>query len=252
MKNVVVMTAVEVPGMEERAIPYKYGVASFKKWCEKNNCELFVLDTALHENDVMRINFHRYYAFELLDQSGVEYDQICITDADAIIHPDCHNFFEMTDGKYTVTSCDGSFDWIFRSLENYSKYVFENQTFPFWKYFNAGFQVVNKNHRHLWDELINFYFANQELIVNMQKKFGVGTDQPVINYMVNLSDTKTKYLPYEFCMADLVRKEILDLNFTFLNFKGIYQFNAIPPQIKEKYDIEFWMKTSYEKLYGKL
>ena len=111
---------------------------------------------------------------------------------------------------------------------------------------------MNKNHRHLWDELINFYFANQELIVNMQKKFGVGTDQPVINYMVNLSDTKTKYLPYEFCMADLVRKEILDLNFTFLNFKGIYQFNAIPPQIKEKYDIEFWMKTSYEKLYGKL
>ena len=31
MKNVVVMTAVKVPGMEARSIPYKYGIASFKK-----------------------------------------------------------------------------------------------------------------------------------------------------------------------------------------------------------------------------
>ena len=42
MKNVVFMTAVKVPGMEERSEPYKYGINSFKSWCDKNNCELVV------------------------------------------------------------------------------------------------------------------------------------------------------------------------------------------------------------------
>ena len=112
------MTAVKVPGMEERSEPYKYGINSFKSWCDKNNCELVVLDELLHSNDVMRINYHRYYAFDILDNSGIEYDQILITDADAIIHPDCPNFFELTDRKYTVTMTDGSYDWVCRSLEN--------------------------------------------------------------------------------------------------------------------------------------
>ena len=169
MKNIVFMTAVKVPGMEGRSEPYKYGINSFKYWCEKNDCELFVLDELIHPNDVMRINYHRYYAFELLDKNGVDYDQILITDADAIIHPDCPNFFELTDRKYTVTMADGSYDWICRSLENYSKYVFGGKTFPLWNYFNAGFQVVNKEHRYLWDELIEFYFNNKDLIKNMQE-----------------------------------------------------------------------------------
>ena len=46
MKNIVFMVAVKVPGMEGRSEPYKYGINSFKYWCEKNNCELFVLDDA--------------------------------------------------------------------------------------------------------------------------------------------------------------------------------------------------------------
>ena len=36
-KNVVFITAVNVPGMEYRSKPYKYGISSFKHWCEKNN-----------------------------------------------------------------------------------------------------------------------------------------------------------------------------------------------------------------------
>ena len=140
------MTAVRVPGMEHRSEPYKYGIKSFKHWCEKNNCELVVLDELIHPNDVMRINYHRYYAFDILDSSGIEYDQILITDADAIIHPDCPNFFELTDRKYTVTRADGSYDWICRSLENYSKHVFDGKIFSLWNYFNAGFQKIGRAH----------------------------------------------------------------------------------------------------------
>ena len=145
------MTAVEVDEFPLRSRPYKYGIESWRKWCDKNNCELVVLDEMLHPNSVMRINFHRYYAFDILDNSGIDYNQILLTDADCIIHPDTPNFFEMTDGKYTVTHADGSYDWVCRSLENYSKFIFNEKTFPLWKYFNAGFQVVSKEHRYIFD-----------------------------------------------------------------------------------------------------
>ena len=250
MKNVVFMTAVKVPGMEDRSAPYEFGINSFKYWCDKNDCELIVLDELIHPNDVMRINYHRYYAFDILDNSGIDYDQILITDADAIIHPDTPNFFEMTDRKYTVTMTDGSYDWVCRSLENYSKHVFGGKTFPLWNYFNAGFQVVNKEHRHLWDELIQFYFNNKDLIKNMQENFCVGTDQPVINYIVNLSDVDMKFLPYQYCMADLFSKGLLDEELTMTKaMKGIYQFNAIPDNNGADRTF-YWMEKTYKELYG--
>ena len=250
MKNIIFMTAVKVPGMESRSVPYEFGINSFKNWCEKNGCELFVLDELIHPNDEMRINFHRYYAFDLLDNNNIDYDQILITDADAIIHPDCPNFFELTDRKYTVTHADGSYDWVCRSLENYSKHVFGGKTFPLWNYFNAGFQIVNKDHRYLWDELINFYFNNKDLIKNMQETFYVGTDQPIANFIVNLSDVEIKILPYQYCMVDLYRKEILDEDLTFAKvLPGIYQYNAIPDNHGADRTL-YWMEKTYRKLYG--
>ena len=38
-----------------RSQPYKYSIASWKKWCDKNDCELFVLDDLLLPNDEMGI-----------------------------------------------------------------------------------------------------------------------------------------------------------------------------------------------------
>ena len=83
----------------------------------------------------------------------------------------------------------------------------------------------------------------------MQDSFGVGTDQPIINFIVNLSDTKTKFLHYQYCMADLARKEILDDNMTFTKIlPGIYQFNAIPNNPNGEKTM-YWMKKTYKELY---
>ena len=246
--NIVFLTAITFPGQEHRSEPYEYGIKSWSTWCKKNNCELFVLDEPIFEPEYCKPNFYRYWAFDLLDANDIEYDQICLTDADCIIHPDCPNFFEMTDRKYTVTVTEGSMDWVCRSLENYGKYIF-NDTFPLHKYFNAGFQVINDLHKPLIDKFKQFYVDNRDTIVWMQRNFGVGTDQPLINYIVNLSDVETKYLHYQFCMADLFRKEILDSDLTFTKiFKGIYQFNAIPDNHNSQKTMH-WMKRTYEELY---
>ena len=58
-KNVVFMMNVDIGGSgryaSSRSESYKYSVASWKKWCEKNDCELFVLNDLLLPNDEMGI-----------------------------------------------------------------------------------------------------------------------------------------------------------------------------------------------------
>ena len=58
-----------------------------------------------------------------------------------------------------------------------------------------------------------------------------------------------KFLHYQYCMADLARKEILDEQLTFTKvLKGIYQFNAIPNNVNAERTM-YWMKKTYEALY---
>jgi len=250
-KNVVFVLAVTVPEYPWRSKPYDYGIASWKKWCEKNDCELFVLDKLIHPNEHMKVNWQRYYAFDLLDQEGIDYNQILVVDVDSIIHPDTPNFFDMSDGKFCATHCDGSYDWTLRSMENYSKYLFNNKMFPFWKYINAGFQIINKTHRPLYKSMIEFYNNNREAIIEMQNTFHTGTDQPVLNFILNLSDFETKLFPYQYSMVDMFRKEILDEQMTFVKCGWIYQFNAIPDNSNADKTL-YWMKKTYEYFYGEL
>ena len=97
-----------------RANSYHYSIDSWKQWCNKNNCELLVLDELLYPVDYMKITWQRYYLFDILESNNIKYDQILMVDADTIVHPDCPNFFEVTDNKYCLVHDDGSYDWILR------------------------------------------------------------------------------------------------------------------------------------------
>lgn len=249
MKNIVFMTAVKVPGKESRSAPYKFGIESFKRWCEARDYKLVVLDQELYPNDVMKPNFYRYFCFDLLENSGIEYDQILLTDADAVIHPNCPDFFKLTNRELTVTHTDGSYDWTIRSMENYAHEIF-GQIFDLWKYFNAGFIVLNKNHRELLKSFTNFYLENQEKIRFVQEKYKTGTDQPLINHFVhNVFNIPVNILPYRYCMADLHSKNLLADDLLFTSIEGIYQFNAIPNNIENKLTYH-WMEKTYNKLYN--
>lgn len=251
-KNIVFITAVAVPGQESRSIPYQYGIKSWEYWCKKHNVELIVCDQLLAPLDQLKINFHRYYAFDVLDHNNIDYDQILISDADCIIHPDTPNFFNLTNNKYTVTRSIGDVDWMIRGIEHFSKNLFNNRNFDFCKrYFNSGFQIVNKNHRYLWENMMKFYFDNRTSIQYLQNTYGTGVDQVLVNMIVNLelSDDHMTYLPYEYCATHLHRIEILN-NFLFLKcFPGIYQFNGIPNN-NDASLTHYFMKETYNKIFG--
>ena len=99
--------------------PYKYSIESWKRWAEKNNAEVIVMEDLLCPTTDMGIAWQRHYVMDMLEKEDIEYDQILAVDADTIVHPDCPNFFEMTEHKYAGVHQEGSMDWCGRSIEHF-------------------------------------------------------------------------------------------------------------------------------------
>ena len=120
MKNVVFIVDITLEGSqrdvgrwaETRSDPYEFAVKAWGKWCDKNNCELFVLNEEVLPHSTMPVSWQRYYVFDLLEANEIEYDQVMYVDADTIPHPDCPNVFEMSDRKFCFVHNEGSYDWI--------------------------------------------------------------------------------------------------------------------------------------------
>ena len=253
MRNVVFIPNINLG--DNRSNPYRYSIASWEKWCDKNNCDLVVFDEPICSVEEMKITWQRYYVLEILENSSIDYDQVLMVDADTIVHPDCPNFFELTEHKFCAVHNEGSYDWVCRSVENYHKYLFSDIEIPFsvFEYINTGFLIFNKNHKKFLKEFIDFYNKNRDTIISLQNTFHVGTCQPVLNYFTRIKNVDMKLLPYEFNMVDLYRKEVLDNELTMTNVGWVYHYNAIPPEFKQQTgDVEYWMKKTYNYLYGEL
>ena len=253
MKNIVFTMDIDLAGegryASTRRLPYEYSIKSWEKWCDKNDCELFVLTDLLLPKEEMAICWQRYYLFDILDANDIKYDQILSVDADTIVHPDCPNFFEMTDRKMCGVHNEGSYDWIIRSIENYGKYFFKGHNIDFTKYIDCGFVIVNESHRDFFTQVTDFYNENAELLRRVEKEWHAGTDQTPVNFLIDDRDVDFKWLPYEYNMCDMFRKELLGDDFLFTDWGWIYQYNSIPNNKEDKLTLH-WMKKTYEHLYG--
>jgi hypothetical protein len=251
-KNIIFIVDIDLKGdgrwSSTRRLPYQYSIKSWSAWCKKNNCELFILNDLLMSHEDMGICWQRYYLFDILDANDIEYDQICMVDADTIVHPDCPNFFEMTDNRFCGVHNEGSYDWVLRSIENYSKHFFKGHITPFWKYIDCGFMVVNKNYKPFFEKIVNFYHTNSENLQQSEKTWHGGTDQTPVNFLIDEYNIDLKLLPYEFNMIDLTRKELLTDDLLFTKCGWIYQYNGIPNN-KEDQLTYYWMEKTYKKLY---
>ena len=252
MKNIVFTMDIDLAGegryASTRRLPYQYSIKSWEKWCEKNDCELFVLTDLLLPKEEMAICWQRYYLFDILEANDIQYDQILSVDADTIVHPDCPNFFEMTDRKMCGVHNEGSYDWIIRSIENYGKYFFSGHNMDFTKYIDCGFVIINETHRDFFKQVIDFYNENAELLRQVEKEWHAGTDQTPVNFLIEDKGVDFKWLPYEYNMCDMVRKEILGDDMMFTDWGWIYQYNSIPNNKEDRLTLH-WMKKTYEHLY---
>jgi hypothetical protein len=58
MKNVVFIPNIDLGN--GRSDSYSYSIKSWKRWCDKNNCELLIWEDLLYPVDYMKITWQRY------------------------------------------------------------------------------------------------------------------------------------------------------------------------------------------------
>ena len=138
----------------------------------------------------------RYYIHDILESNGIDYDQILMVDVgNTIVHPDCPNVFELSEHKFCGVFNDGSYDWfLYRSIENYSKYIFKDIKFDWTKYINTGFMIVNKSHKKIFKTVVDLFWENNESFMKLQNHFLVGSDQTPVNFMIQM--LKCRYEGY--------------------------------------------------------
>ena len=245
-KDLVFIIAVKKDGQLKKE--YDYSIKSWEYWCKKNNVNLFLMEDPVVDMSEMHIIWQRYFLFDMLDHNEINYNQILMVDADTIIHPDAPNFFKETEDKYCLVHDDGSYDWILRGMEHYKKYVFTDEWFEFWKYGNSGFQIVNEKHRPFFDEMRKFYFENKHNIQSIQDKWGIGTDQTPLNYMLRRYIIDIKLLSYEYNMTCMPKKEIINDDMLFTELGYVFHFNGLPDKDNS---VPYWMEKTYKYLESK-
>ncbi len=247
-------------GHANRHQGYEYGINSWKVWAEKNGHEVYIMSDLLCEESHMLITWQRWKVLDILEHNGIEYNQVLVVDADSIVHPDCPNFFEMTDGKFTSTLTDGDFEWMNRAINGYSKMFFDKEyCIPSYEFFQTGFVIINKDHKEFFDKVFDFYEENKQKIIDSYDILLTGSDITLMNCMRKEFGLEMKLLPRQFGMMDMVRKQLFyyhpscyweDNLKNLYNSGWVYQFNAIPPSEMGR-DRTYWMKRIYEELYEK-
>ncbi len=254
MKNIVFIPNIDLGNGRNNS--YHYSIKSWKHWCEKNNCELLVWEDLLYPIDYMKITWQRYYVFDILEANDIDYNQILMVDADTIIHPDCPNFFELTDNKYCGVMNEGDYEWVLRSVRGFGDELFEGKRIKPWNYINGGFQILNKTHKDFYKKVIEYYKGNSDKIIDTIAKSKTATDQTIINFLLVENNIDVKILPDCYNLVDLYRKNLLYLDSNhwwtdelhFLEAGWVYHFNAIPPNSMNR-DTNYWIERTYKELY---
>lgn len=224
---------------------FDWSIRSWKHYAQRHDADVFVLEEPLLDVEYMKPNWFKMYILDILEANGVDYDQVLYVDYDTIVTPTAPNLFELTDHKFCAVRNFGDMDWVLRSIENYSKHIFEEATFPYYRYFNSGLMVFNKKHKPLFEMLQKFYQENRDRLIWMQDTFCVGNDQPVFNFFVNSyysDDYKT--LGYEWNMQDMMRFEVLGEDMLHTKYGYVSHYNAGTPPSSQ-----YWMEKTYKFLY---
>jgi len=244
-KNLVFLIDIKKDGKTKKE--YEMSIDSWSHFCKKYDHELLTLTEPVTDMNYMGIIWQRYFLFDILDENKLEFDQICIVDADTIVHPDTPDFFNLTNHNYTLVHDDGNFDWILRSMENYNKHLFTDQPiFNWYEYFNSGFQVVNNKHRDFFKTMRDFYNDNNEMIRWLQKTYGVGTDQTPLNYLLRKHNIETTSLPYSYNMSCMAAKECLNEQMQHTKAGYVMHFNGLPDKDQT---VPYWMEKTYKHFY---
>jgi len=257
-KNVVFMLNIDMGN--NRNTPYHYSINSWKKWCKDNDIFFFELNELIADPNDLHVNVQKWWALDVLELNlKGKYDQVCVVDADTIIHPDSPNFFDLTDNEFCAVNDNGSFEWVLRSINGWGDSLFPNQKkINIWEYWNSGFVVYSRKHLEYINSIQKFFMENNKNIEKYRKIIKASSDQTICNYILESETLKVKLLPECWNLQHLFKKDLLHFpNYSwwedkllFLDAGYIYHFNGIPnwPQFIDR-PMGYWMERTYRELY---
>jgi hypothetical protein len=252
MRNIIFQ--VNIKG-ERHKSAFDLSTASWKHWADKNDCEVIILDQFISDEVYMKPNWQKWYVFDLLENSGIAYDKICVVDADTIVHPECPNFFDEVGDDFCAVRNDGCYEWVLRSIREYKKHLFPEYDIDVFDYFNSGFICLNKTHKPFIDSVLEWYDKNQKKIKWAEKNILASTEQTPLNFLSKKFKMKVKLLSEKYNLQDMSRKNLMYFpshqnmptdDLLFLQVGWVYHFNAIPQNDRH---VEYWMERTYKELY---
>ncbi len=231
---------------------------TWEYWCEKHDVIFFPFEKPINEDLVKyRINWQKsIYCFDLLDEAGIDYDQIFLVDATCMAKWDMPNIFELTDHKFTAWREKDNLRWVYDSIKGYEDFF--SYKLNKHDYFSSGVIIFNKSHKDIFLEFKNLYLNNVDEFVELQDKIvRKGTEQTPLNYWLQKNEVEMNLdLPFTFKLTHIHRKDMFKYNWQlnenptpfFIKYGYNWVFNGIPKDKRTELMTQVWdlVKNNYD------
>lgn len=233
---------------------------SWEYWCKKHDVIFFPMEEPI-EKDLtkFRINWQKaIYCFDILDDAGVNYDQIYLVDGMNIIKWDTPNVFELTNHKFTAWRDTDNLGWTYKSIVGYN-YFFDGYKFDKEKYFSSGLIIFNEQHKDVFNSFKKLYHDNVDKFVELQDKtVRKGTEQTPLNYWLQINNVDINLdLPFSYKLCHIHRKEMFNFSWQlnedrtpfFIKYGYVWGFSGLPKDQRTEIISQTWdlVKHNYDE-----
>jgi len=239
-KNLIYTTAINHNTSQfENSTYSEYCIKSWEAWCSKNGIDFLVIDE--HDN---RYKFPVWNKDIIFEEVGDKYDKIIYVDSDTMVKWDAPNPFDLYTDEFCVVNDRASLGWILRSIDAYGKF-FPDTKLNIDEYFNSGVCFFTKEHKFIFDKLIEFYKDNS---IELDQIKGVGKVQTVLNFMLKENNVKVKLLPPIWNLFSIHKKDMFKHNWQlnedttpfFIKYSNIWHFTGFGIEDRIKIMGQVW------------
>jgi hypothetical protein len=233
---------------------------SWEYWCKKHDVIFFPMEKPIEEDLTrFRINWQKaIYCFDILDEAGIDYDQIYLVDGMNIVKWDTPNVFELTNHKFTAWRDTDNLGWTYKSIVGYNDF-FDGYKFDKEKYFSSGLIIFNEQHKEVFRSFKKMYHRNIDEFVDLQDRIvRKGTEQTPLNYHLQMNNIDINLdLPFSYKLCHIHRKEMFkhswqlneDMTPFFIKYGHVWGFSGLPKNQRTDIISQTWdlVKHNYDE-----
>jgi len=217
----------------------EYSKRSWQYWCDKNDVTLVTFEEPYTDILHHRANWQKaIHCWDVLDDRGIDADNIFLVDASSIVKWDAPNIFNQIDERFVAWPDLDNLKWVYDSIEGYKSFF--NFKLDNSRYVNSGVIIFNKTHKKFFESFKELYYDNSEKFIILQDKLvKKGTEQTPFNYWLQKNNIELNLdMPVTWKLTHLHRKEMLGVNWQLKE-------DNTPFFIKHGY---LWFFTGFEKM----